>query len=124
MRTFLGFIPRPVRFSAFALVVGVILWLSLAPQEEIPGSTLIWDKASHAGAYAILTLAGLLLSTHRRLVVVLAIWALVVGIEVMQSLMDLGRQGDWRDALANTVGIVAGVGLWALARRFKPKPPP
>ena len=35
--------------------------------------------------------------------------------------MPFGRQGDWIDLFADTVGIVIGVGLWALARRFKPR---
>jgi len=40
---------------------------------------------------------------------------------VAQGLMPFGREGDWRDALANTIGIALAYGLWAIARRFKPK---
>ena len=47
--------------------------------------------------------------------------AVAAGIEVAQALMPFGRQGDWLDLFADTVGIVIGVGLWALARRFKPQ---
>lgn len=124
MRPFLAFIPRPLRLGVFALAVGIILYLTLAPSQDIPGETLIWDKAAHAIAYAILTFTGLLLSTHRRWKVVLAVWCLGVGVEFAQTLMALGRQGDWRDALANTVGVAAGLTFWVVARRFKPKPAP
>jgi VanZ family protein len=124
MRATLAFIPRPVRVVAFLLAVAVILYLSLAPNEDVPGSELIWDKAAHSIAYTILVIVGLLFSTHRRWAVVLAVWSIGIGIEFAQAVMPFGRQGDWRDALANSIGIAAGVTLWALARRFKPKPPP
>lgn len=122
MRTLFGFIPRPLRLVAFAFSVAVILYLSLAPTEEVPGDELVWDKAAHAIAYTILVIVGLLFSTHRRWAVVLAVWGLGVGIEFLQAAMPFGRQGDPRDALANTIGVAAGVALWALARRFKPRP--
>lgn len=122
MRTLFGFIPRPLRLVAFALSVAVILYLSLAPTEEVPGDELVWDKAAHAIAYTILVIVGLLFSTHRRWAVVLAVWGLGVGIEFLQAAMPFGREGDPRDALANTIGVAAGVALWALARRFKPRP--
>ncbi|MES2894911.1 MAG: VanZ family protein [Pseudomonadota bacterium] len=123
MRATFAFIPRPLRLGVFLLAVGVILYLTLAPSEDVPGDSLIWDKAAHAIAFGLLALIGLLFSTHRRWKVVLAVWGLAVGIEVAQAMMPFGRQGDWRDALADTVGIVLGLTFWALARRFKPRPP-
>ena len=122
MRTTFAFLPRPVRLAAFVLSVAVILYLSLAPNEDVPGSELVWDKAAHSIAYTILAIVGLLFSTHRRWMVVLAVWSIGIGVEFAQAAMPYGRQGDWRDALANTIGIAAGLALWALARRFKPKP--
>lgn len=122
MRTTFAFLPRPLRIAAFVLSVAVILYLSLAPNEDVLGSGLVWDKAAHSIAYTILAIIGLLFSTHRRWVVVLAVWGLGIGVEFAQAAMPFGRQGDPRDALANTIGIALGVALWALARRFKPKP--
>lgn len=121
MRATLAFIPRPLRVAVFVLAVGVILYLSLAPSEDVPGAELVWDKAAHAIAYTILVIVGLLFSTHRRWVVALTVWGVGIGIEFVQAVMPFGRQGDWRDALANSLGIAVGVGLWALARRFKGK---
>ncbi|WP_332765242.1 VanZ family protein [Phenylobacterium sp.] len=122
MRATFAFIPRPVRLGVFLLAVGVILYLTLAPSEDVPGEGFIWDKAAHAIAFGLLALIGLLFSTHRRWKVVLAVWGLAVGIEVAQAMMPFGRQGDWRDALADTIGIGLALTFWATARRFKPKP--
>ena len=61
------------------------------------------------------------LQGDRRWMVVAAVWSLGVGVEIAQSQMGFGRQGDWHDALANSIGIFLAYVLWALARRFKPK---
>lgn len=121
MRAFFSFIPRPLRLGVFVAAVAVILYLTLAPNEDVPGSGMVWDKAAHSIAYGLLVIVGLLMSTHRRWMVVLGVWLLGVGVEVAQSMMGFGRNGDWRDAVANTIGIGLGVLLWAIARRFKPK---
>ena len=121
MRAFFSFIPRPLRLAVFAAAVLVILYMTLAPNEDVPGSSLVWDKAAHSIAFGLLTVIGLLMSTHRRKTVIACVWGLAAGIEVAQALMPFGRQGDWLDLFADTVGIVIGVGLWALARRFKPQ---
>jgi len=122
MRPTFSFIPRPLRLGVFLLAVGVILYLTLAPSEDVPGEGFIWDKAAHAIAFGTLVLIGLLFSTRRRWKVVVAVWGLAIGIEFAQALMPFGRQGDWRDALADSVGVVLGLTFWAIARRFKPKP--
>ena len=105
----------------FAAAVLVILYMTLAPNEDVPGSSLVWDKAAHSIAFGLLTVIGLLMSTHRRWLVALGVLALGIAIEIAQTLMPFGRNGDWRDALADAIGVVLGLGLWAIARRFKPK---
>jgi len=121
MRASLSFIPRPLRLAVFVAAVLVILYMTLAPNEDVPGSSLLWDKAAHSIAFGLLTMIGLLMSTHRRVLVAGAVLGLGVAIEIAQSLMPFGRNGDWRDALADAVGVALGFGLWAIARRFKPK---
>ena len=121
MHAFFSFIPRPLRLAIFGAAVSVILYLTLAPTNDVPGAKLVWDKAAHAIAFGLLVVLGLLMSTHRRKTVIACVWGLAAGIEVAQALMPFGRQGDWLDLFADTVGIVIGVGLWALARRFKPQ---
>lgn len=121
MHAFFSFIPRPLRVAVFGAAVLVILYLTLAPSDDVPGAKLVWDKAAHAIAFGLLVIIGLLMSTHRRWTVVGCVWAFAAGIEIAQALMPFGRSGDWIDLLADTVGIVLAVGLWALARRFKPR---
>lgn len=121
MRASFSFLPRPLRLAIFGAAVTVILYLTLAPSKDVPGSALIWDKAAHAIAFGLLALVGLLMSTHRRRTVAACVWLFGAAIEVAQALMPYGREGDWRDLLADTIGIAIAVGLWALARRFKPR---
>jgi VanZ family protein len=121
MGPFFSFIPRPLRLGVFLSAVAVILYLTLAPSDDVPGSQAIWDKAAHSIAFGLLVIVGLLMSTHRRWLVVLAVVALGIAIELAQTVMPYGREGDWQDALADIVGVALGVILWAIARRFKPR---
>lgn len=121
MRTFFAFIPRPLRIAVFAAAVAVILYLTLAPSEDVPGGEVLWDKAAHGIAFGGLAVIGLLMSTHRRWLVVLAVLGLGIGIEFAQALMPFGRDGDWHDALADSIGVLVGLLAWWIARRFKPK---
>jgi len=105
-------LPLPLRVGAFAGAVAVLLWLSLAPTDELPPITF-WDKAEHALAYVVLTGLGLLLFPGRIRDLVMGILALGIGIEVAQSLMGLGRQGDWHDVVADSLGILAAVTIQA-----------
>lgn len=114
-----GQFPRPLRIAAFALAAAVLLWLSLAPSEVLPTEFTFWDKAEHSLAYLVLTGLGFLLfPRHPRLVIATAV-AQGAGIEVLQSLMGFGRQGDWRDMVANLLGAASATGLWLLVRRLR-----
>jgi nicotinamide riboside transporter PnuC len=54
--------------------------------------------------------------------------AIGVGIEFAQDWMAFGRQGDWRDILANSLGVACGLlaaagnrdGWFALVERWLP----
>jgi len=110
--------PRPLRVGLYALACGVLLYLTLAPEKEVPGVGLVWDKAEHAVSWAVLTGAGLLLSTRRRWAI--GAFAFVFGalIEVLQANMGLGRDGNWQDLAADSAGIVAAYLVWAPMRRW------
>ena len=87
MHAFFSFIPRPLRLAIFGAAVSVILYLTLAPTNDVPGAKLVWDKAAHAIAFGLLVVLGLLMSTHRRKTVIACVWGLAAGIEVAQALM-------------------------------------
>ena len=111
-------LPRPLRLALFALACLILLYLTLAPGEDVPGVNLIWDKAEHAIAWAVLTGAGLLLSTKRRWAIGVFAFGFGAAVEVAQAIMPLGRDGDWRDLAADSTGIVVAYLVWALWRRL------
>ena len=83
----------------------------------MPGVGLIWDKAEHATAWAVLTGAGLLLSTKRRWSIGVFAWLFGALVEVLQANMGWGRDGNWPDLAADTVGIAVAYLVWWLMRR-------
>lgn len=110
--------PRPFRIALFAACVAVVLWFSLAPPDSLPGIENFWDKAEHASAYMALTLVGLALF-GASIPLVAGIWLLGVAVEFLQAAMPFDRMGDWRDAVANTVGVLAGLAVAWAARRLR-----
>lgn len=107
--------PRPLRLGLFALAVLAVLWGSLSPVTALP-SVSLWDKAQHALGYLALALLGAwAFAPLGRLAAGLVLMGLAV--EVLQATMNLGRQGDLADGLANTVGVLAGVSAAWLVRR-------
>ena len=104
------FPPAPLRMTLFAGLAGLVIWLSLAPSSGLPGVAGS-DKLHHAAAYLALALGGAWTFPRWRLQLGLGLFVTGLTIEVLQSQMGLGRQGDPLDALANTAGILAGLSL-------------
>ena len=111
-------LPRPLRLGVYGLACAILLYLTLAPGRDVPGVGLVWDKAEHAISWAVLTGAGLLLSTRRRWAI--GVFAFVFGaaIEILQATLPFGRDGDWHDLAADTVGIVLAYAVWWVWRRL------
>lgn len=112
------FPPAPLRVALFLALTGLVFWLSLTPSSGLPGVEGS-DKLHHATAYLVLALAGAWTFPRWRLQLGMALFLTGLGIEVLQSQMGLGRQGDPLDALANTAGILtglclAGAAIWVL----------
>jgi VanZ family protein len=110
-------LPRPIRLSAYAIAVAILLYLCLAPQQELPKTDLS-DKPEHAIAWLVLTATGLILGPRRPRAI--AGFALALGgvVEVLQGLMRLGRHADWRDLVADVLGTGVAMGGYLLLRRF------
>jgi hypothetical protein len=103
---------------------GVVLLLAatvvcLVPGHDLPASFELNDKISHMAGHGALAAYFTGLVPRRRW------WKIFLGlllfgavIEVAQSLMHLGRNGDPRDMLANLVGISTGllVGFLGISR--------
>jgi VanZ family protein len=114
-------IPNAPRWWAFgALLLIMVAVLSLVPlgpaPVQLPGGI---DKYEHFAAYAALAAYfGLLVRGTK------ALWISSASITVFGVLIEFAqafggvRSGDWRDVLANTVGVA--VGSW-FALRFADK---
>jgi VanZ family protein len=92
------------------LFAGVVVYLCLMPGSQVP-HTLFTDKVNHFLAHFSLAawFAGLVPRRDWWKIVV-GLLALGVGIEIMQGLMNAGREADYRDEFANLLGAVAGLG--------------
>ncbi|HEY3697070.1 VanZ family protein [Phenylobacterium sp.] len=110
-------LPLPVKAAVLAVCLGVLSWLSLAPTDELPTVDL-WDKSEHAIAYAVLATACVLMFPSRLGRIILGCVGFGVLIEFLQAAMGFGRQGDWRDAAANTVGVLLVAAVHLLVRRL------
>ena len=115
-------LPRPLRIAAYALASAVLLYMCLAPSDGLPKVNL-WDKEEHAIAWFVLTGVGLILAPKRPRAIALYVLGFAIFVEVIQALMGFGRDGDWHDVAADSVGIVAAfvlyfaIRLWGWARR-------
>lgn len=108
---------RPWLWSGlWVLAIATVVFGSLAPGSDLP-TVPFSDKLQHFFAYAVLSAAGVQLFARR------LSWAFVcvllvlmgIGLEHLQAQMALGRTLDRNDALANTLGVLAG-----LATAFTP----
>lgn len=108
-------LPAAVRFIAYGFAVAVLLYLTLAPGQELP-ATHIWDKAQHSIAWFVLTAIGLAFWPNRPGRV--GAFALFLGalVEVLQAILPFGRDGDVRDLVGDSVGIAAALLLWLALR--------
>jgi VanZ family protein len=86
----------------------VVVWVSMVPNSELP-EVGVSDKIEHALAYLVLTLAGLWALPRRGWLVLAAVVAFGVGVELLQAGFSFDRQGDWRDAVANATGALMAV---------------
>ena len=101
-------VPRPLRIAAFIAACCIIAWLSLEPTTALPKVSLS-DKIEHLIAYFGLAVIGAYAFPPHLKRLAIGLFLGGVGVEVLQALMGLGRQGDPLDALANTIGITLGL---------------
>jgi len=109
---------RPLLWAGlWVLAVAVVVVASLVPVSGLPEVPKNFDKVEHFVAYAALA-AGAVQLFARRLswgFVCVLLVLMGIGLEHLQAQMALGRMLDRVDALANTVGVLAG-----LATAFTP----
>lgn len=96
-----------LQWTILVLII-VVAWLAFKPSGEVQAG-LVWDKANHAAAFAVLTgcstLAWPRLSVFR-LAVIMLLGGIVI--ELIQGLPVVGRDADIWDVVADMVGFVLG----------------
>jgi hypothetical protein len=94
----------------WALGVAAVVVASLMPAPDLP-NLHVSDKSEHFAAYALLA-AGAVQVYARRLswfVVCIALALLGIGLEYAQGALTTTRTMDPADALANALGVLAGL---------------
>jgi len=107
-------LPRPLRLALYAIATLILLYMCLAPSSGLP-KVKLWDKEEHAISWLVLTATGLMLSPRRPRAIAAYTFFFGAFVEVLQALMGFGRDADWHDLAADSVGIsVAFLGYFAL----------
>lgn len=110
----------------------VVLILTLTPAQEMPQlppwELISFDTAAHAFVFVILAALTIFSVRRQRTWLQLHRWgylAVFLGgvafgllIEVLQMTMNLGRHGEWSDALSDALGVAAGLVLGYITRRW------
>jgi VanZ family protein len=104
-----------VKGGAFGLANAILLYLCLAPQQDLPGVSL-WDKAEHGLAWTVLTTVALLLWPSRSWRIALGALALGGIVEVLQAALPFGRDGEVSDWIADAVGVALALAGHRLVR--------
>lgn len=102
--------------TAFAAMLVVSLVLLFTPASGVPTGIELNDKVVHCALFAALAVTGRLARIKLGpLAVALVAYAGVS--EVLQSALPLNRDGDVLDAVADSAGVLLGLGALSLARR-------
>ncbi len=106
-------------------VIRALFWLALAgsyilavmPQQNVPELTPFNDKGNHFLAFSVLTL--LLLAAYRVKYFSAFVWMVVYGVLIeVSQLFAINRYGELLDILADTIGVVIGILLCWMIRKF------
>ena len=103
---------RPLLWALlWSAALAVVIVASLVPAPDLPQVPQGADKLEHFIAYFALAAGAVQLFARRRswAVVGLLLVLLGIGLEHLQASMKLGRTLDHADALANTIGVIAGL---------------
>lgn len=114
--------PRPLRLALYGLAVAILLYLTNAPQADLPGVKAD-DKLEHATAWFVLTMAGYVLSPARRWAIPVFAALFGVLVEVLQGVLRFGRDAELGDWLADCVGVAAAMLVFWTWRRLRPSSP-
>jgi VanZ family protein len=109
-----------VRRVPLALSVLLSFVVLFSPGSEVPGAPPGVDKVIHFSLFALLALTGRWAGIRPApLGVGLVCYAVVS--EFIQAYAPISRDGSVADTLADTLGMLAGIGLAAVVARNRPR---
>ena len=97
--------------GVWSLAVAAVVVASLVPAHGLPPVPAGTDKIEHFLSYFLLAAAAVQLFGRRLSLLSACVALMLMGLvlEQLQGSMALGRSMDARDALANTLGVLAGL---------------
>ena len=98
--------------GTFAVAVLVSLAVLFAPADDVPSAPPGVDKAVHLLLFATLALSGRWAGVRAGVLAALLIGYAAVS-EVVQGLSPLGRSASVADWVADALGVVVGLAVWA-----------
>lgn len=107
--------------GVLAVVVLLSLAVLFAPGSDVPSAPAGVDKAVHLALFAALALSGRWAGMSTRVLAPLLVAYAAVS-EVLQGLVVADRSASVADWVADVVGVVLGLALWAAATRRSASP--
>lgn len=99
--------------GCFVLALIIIFILAMIPMAVVPEVVSFQDKLHHTAAFAVLMLLGRGGWPARTTALVVGLIGYGVLIEVCQHLLTANRVGEFRDVVADSLGVAIG---WLLGR--------
>jgi VanZ family protein len=106
----------PLSRGAFAVAVLVSLAVLFAPASDVPSAPPGVDKVIHVAVFTALAVTGRWAGVGRSVLAVLLVVYAAVS-ELVQGLSPLERTASVADWVADVVGLLLGLALWALLAR-------
>lgn len=111
----------PLSRGALAVAVLVSLAVLFAPASDVPSAPPGVDKVVHLSLFLVLGLTARWAGVQRQVAgLVLLVYAAVS--EVLQGTDLVGRDAELLDWVADAVGVLLGLALWALLTRPRSRP--
>jgi VanZ family protein len=109
---------HPLWWVIFLVAVVGVIAISLAPAQSVePAASIVPDYVGHAVGYAVLGVLAMLAACWPvRWIIVLIV--LGASLEVLQPVVS-NRFASMSDIVANTVGVLIGVGCGWLITRYR-----
>lgn len=97
--------------GGWAAMIAAVIAVCLLPAHDLPPVPSGFDKVEHFLTYAVLSGYGAMLFARwrPRWLAVAGLIALGIGVEFAQSALTDSRSGDSADAVANSLGALAGL---------------